>query len=162
MQTDESKAAWIEGGRCGDSPHSPTGRAKGTSMVPLGLLEAAKGYRERKILSMNAISTSEHYVLVVKNLPANVGDIRHGFNPWVGKIPCRRKWQPTPVFLSGQAHGQRSLVGYSPWGPKESDTNEHLSTQHTLCVLGMWKWKMTPLPSRSSEFMEKKRKITCL
>ena len=103
-------------------------------MVPLGLLEAAKGYRERKILSMNAISTSEHYVLVVKNLPANVGDIRHGFNPWVGKIPCRRKWQPTPVFLSGQAHGQRSLAGYSPWGPKESDTNEHLSTQHILCA----------------------------
>ena len=49
---------------------------------------------------------------------------RPGFNPWVGKIPWRRKWQPTPVFLPGESHGWRSLVGYSPWGPKESDTNE--------------------------------------
>ena len=37
------------------------------------------------------------------------------FNPWVGKIPWRRKWQPTPVFLPGKSHGQRSLAGYSPW-----------------------------------------------
>ena len=39
----------------------------------------------------------------------------HGFHPWVRKIPWRRKWQPTPVFLPGDPHGQRSLVGYSPW-----------------------------------------------
>ena len=41
---------------------------------------------------------------------------RPKFNPWVGKIPWRRKWQPTPVFLPGKSHGQRSLVGYSPQG----------------------------------------------
>ena len=41
---------------------------------------------------------------------------RPGFNPWVRKIPWRRKWQPTPVFLPGKFHGWRSLVGYSPWG----------------------------------------------
>ena len=41
---------------------------------------------------------------------------RHEFNPWVRKIPWRRKWQPTPVFLPGESHGQRSLAGYSPWG----------------------------------------------
>ena len=41
------------------------------------------------------------------------------FNPWVGKIPWRREWQPTPVFLPGKFHGQRSLAGYSPQGPKE-------------------------------------------
>ena len=46
----------------------------------------------------------------------------HGLDPWVGKIPWRRKWQPTPVFLPGESHGQRSLAGYSPWGHKESDT----------------------------------------
>ena len=40
----------------------------------------------------------------------------HGFDPWVGKIPWRRKWQPTPVFLPRKFHGQRSLEGYSPWG----------------------------------------------
>ena len=58
-------------------------------------------------------------VLVVKNPPANAKDIKsHGFHPWVGKIPWRRAWQPTPVFLPGESHGQRSLAGYSPWGPK--------------------------------------------
>ena len=40
------------------------------------------------------------------------------FDPWVGKIPRRRKWQPTPVFLPEKSHGQRSPVGYSPWGHK--------------------------------------------
>ena len=38
------------------------------------------------------------------------------FNPWVGKIPWRRKWLPTPVFLPGKFHGEGSLEGYSPWG----------------------------------------------
>ena len=41
---------------------------------------------------------------------------RYGFNPWVRKIPWTRAWQPTPVFLPGESHGQRSLVGFSPWG----------------------------------------------
>ena len=50
------------------------------------------------------------------------------FNLWVRKIPWRRKWQPTPVFLPGESHGQRSLEGCSPWGCKESDTTERLST----------------------------------
>ena len=49
-----------------------------------------------------------------------------GFDPWVGKIPWRRQGQPTPVFLPGESHGQRSLVGYSPRGRKESDTTERL------------------------------------
>ena len=63
--------------------------------------------------------------LVIKNLPADAGDVRDsGFDPWVRKIPWRRKWQPTPVFLPGKSHRQRSLAGYSPWGPKESDTSE--------------------------------------
>ena len=47
------------------------------------------------------------------------------FNPWVGKTPGRRKWQPTPVFLPRESHGQRSLVGNSPRGHKESDTTKH-------------------------------------
>ena len=50
-----------------------------------------------------------------------------GFDPWVGNIPWRRKWQPTPVFLSGVLHGQRSLADYSPWGHKESNTTEWLT-----------------------------------
>ena len=52
---------------------------------------------------------------------------RPRFDPWVGKIPWRRKWQPTPVFLPGEFHGQKSLVGYNPWGCKELDTTEGLS-----------------------------------
>ena len=59
---------------------------------------------------------------VLRNLPANAGDVRD--NPWVGKIPWRRAWQPTPVFMPGESHGQRSLVGYTPWGYKESDKTE--------------------------------------
>ena len=53
---------------------------------------------------------------------------RPGFAPCVGKIPCWRAWAPTPVVLPGDSHGQRSLVGYSPWSPKELDTTERLST----------------------------------
>ena len=55
---------------------------------------------------------------------------RSRFNPWVRKIIWRRKWQPTPVFLPGEFHGQRNLAGYSPGGHKESDTTKWLST-HT-------------------------------
>ena len=53
------------------------------------------------------------------------------FDPWVGKIPWRRKWQPTPVLLPGESHGQRSLVGYSSWGCKESAVTEATSHTHT-------------------------------
>ena len=56
----------------------------------------------------------------------NVGDL--GSIPGSGRCPWIRKWQPTPVFLSGKFHGQRSLAGYSPWGCKQSDTTEQLST----------------------------------
>ena len=59
---------------------------------------------------------------------------RHGFNPWVGKIPWRREWQPTLVFWPGEFHGQRSLAGYSPRGRKESDMTERLSHTHTKWI----------------------------
>ena len=65
---------------------------------------------------------------MVKNLPANAGDIkRHAFDPWVRKNPWRREWLPTPVFLPKESHGQRSLAGYSPWGCEQSDTTEQLT-----------------------------------
>ena len=51
---------------------------------------------------------------------------RHGFDPWVGKIPWFKEWKPTPVFLAGKFHRQRSRVGYSPWGQKKLDTAELL------------------------------------
>ena len=55
---------------------------------------------------------------------------RHGFDLWVGKIPWRKEWLPTPVFLPGDSHGLRSLAGCSPWGHKELDVTEHAHT-HT-------------------------------
>ena len=60
-----------------------------------------------------------------KESACNSGDT--GFNPRVRKIPWRRDWQPTPVFLPGEFHGQRSLVGYSSWGHKEVDTTEQVT-----------------------------------
>ena len=51
---------------------------------------------------------------------------RQELDPWVRKIPWRREWQPTPVLLPGEAHGQRRLVGYSPWDRKESDATQQL------------------------------------
>ena len=56
---------------------------------------------------------------------------RWGFDPWVGKIPWKRIWQPTPVFLPGQSHGQGRLAGCSPRGHKESDMTKLLSTHST-------------------------------
>ena len=65
----------------------------------------------------------------VKNLPANAGDTGDAVSiPRVRKIPCRRAWQATLVFLLGKSHGQRSLVGYNLWDLKESDTSEHACT----------------------------------
>ena len=63
----------------------------------------------------------------VKSLPA-VGVT------WVGEIPWIRKWQPTPEFLPGEFHGERSLVGYSLWGHKESDATEPLTFTLRLFV----------------------------
>ena len=58
----------------------------------------------------------------------NVGD---RFDPWVGKIPQRREWQHTPVFLSGEIHGQRSLAGYSPWGLQRVQHNSATKQQQS-------------------------------
>ena len=67
---------------------------------------------------------------VVKNLPANAGDTRDARSiPGSGRSPEGGNGNPTPVFLLGKSHGQRSLVSYSSWGHKESDTTELLSTQ---------------------------------
>ena len=56
--------------------------------------------------------------LVVKNLSPNAGDMRFRFSPWVEQIPWKRAWQPTPLFLPGESHRQKSLVAYGPWVTK--------------------------------------------
>ena len=82
---------------------------------------------------------------MVKKLPAKQ---ETQFNPWVRKIPWRRKRQLTSVFLPGESHGQRNLLGYNPWYPKELDMTERptLSPGHNsyllnlslpMCIMGM-------------------------
>ena len=75
--------------------------------------------------------------LVVKNPPVNAGNMRHGFDPWVGKVPWRRAWQPTPVFWTGESHGQRSLAGYSPWVTKSQMWLKQLSTHAKKHLRGL-------------------------
>ena len=78
---------------------------------------------------------------------------RFVFNLWVRKIPWKRKWQLTPVFLPGKFHGQRSLAGYSPWDRKESDTTDRLThfshLNNRVMNLGSALWN--PLPQGLSQ-----------
>ena len=67
---------------------------------------------------------------MVKSLKCNVGD--PSSIPWIGKIPWRREWQPTAIFLPGKSYGPRSLADPNPWGCKELDTTEQLT--HTVVV----------------------------
>ena len=90
---------------------------------------------ERK-LKQEGIS---EYVWLIQGFPAGLNRKesclqfgRPGFHPWVGKTAWRRQWLPTPVFLPGESHGERSPVGYSPWGHKELETAERL-TLHISC-----------------------------
>ena len=63
---------------------------------------------------------------------------RPGFDPSVGKIPQRQEWLPTPVFLPGESHGQRSLTGYTPWSHKELDTTERIMNASLLNLPLLW------------------------
>ena len=80
-------------------------------------VQTTKNICKIQLLSMNDLVRSKvsPSVSVVKNWPTNR---RHSFNPWIGKITWRGKWQPTPIFLSGKCHGQRNLAGCSPGGCK--------------------------------------------
>ena len=75
---------------------------------------------ERLHFHFQELAWASQVALVVKN-PLTM---QCRFDPCIGKIPWRSAWQPTPVLLPRESHGQRSLVGYSPWGRKEPDTTE--------------------------------------
>ena len=84
----------------------------------------------------------------VKNMPSRQ---ESWFRSWVGKIRQRRKWQPTPVFLPGELHRQRSLAGYSPWGQKQLDMAEQLTHTHNRIFslfdpksISIWNNKVEP------------------
>ena len=88
-----------------------------------------KDWRRPKRHINHVLSMSEPYLLHswFSGRESTCQSWRHGFNPWVGKTPWRRKWQPPSAFLPEKFHGQKSLAGSSPWGCKESDTTEWLS-----------------------------------
>ena len=65
------------------------------------------------------------------------------FDLWVRRISWSRKWQPVPIFLPGKSHGQRSLAAYIPWGHKESDTTEQLSTSEPSIYFSRWRYNST-------------------
>ena len=101
------------------------------------------------------IHMSQAYLVAqtVKRLPT-VRETR--VQSWVGKIPCRRKWQPTPVFLPGKSHGLSILVGYSPWGRKESDMTEwlHFTSLHFVHMFRpSWTSLPTPIPFHLSKLL---------
>ena len=74
---------------------------------------------------------------MVNKLPANARETQATRGQSLGlEDPLRRAWQPTPVFLPGESHGPRSLVGYSPWGRKQSETTEQL--QIKMKKMGIW------------------------
>ena len=93
-----------------------------SDLIFLGSKITADGDCSHEIKRRLLLGTS----LVAQRLKCLPPCRRPRFDPWVGKIPWRRKWQPTPVFLPGESHGRRSLVGYSPWGRKELDTTQQL------------------------------------
>ena len=101
------------------------------------------GSKSRIKLSNWTTHKSRSGSTVVKSLPANQ-ETRS--NPWVRKIPWRRKWQPTPVFLPGKFHRQRSLVGYGPWGHRVS-TTKLLNTHRTHKLLSLpFQFRLSPEP----------------
>ena len=73
-----------------------------------------------------------------KEFACNAGDVTDVFDPWVGKVPWRRAWQPTPVFLPGESHGQKSLASYSLWGHEESDMTEWACTYSVRVERTCW------------------------
>ena len=80
------------------------------------------------------------------------------FSPGVWQIPWRRKWQSTPVFLPGKSHGQRHLVGYSPWGLKRAGddlaTEQGIVSEHCQDSVTLWAWSEWIYIEREPRLME--------
>ena len=108
---------------CSNNPFS------GVSLLPLCLILKLSEYPDTCLIILkNRNKQLEDALLDGLASAYNAGDLGSipGSDPWVGKIPWRRKWQPAPVFLPGKSHGLRILVSYSPWAHKESDRIEWL------------------------------------
>ena len=132
--------------RTGSSPLAASSLSSELILLPVCVLLTSWGDREeclRMQLPCGAprdVHVGQSLMLWRSQYPVSVGGFpwwlsgkesscqckRHEFDPWVRKIPWRRKWQPTPVFLPGKSQGQRSLMGYSPWG--------HERVRHGLAI----------------------------
>ena len=88
--------------------------------------------RHVEISTLNSYTTGKIASLVAQMVKNLLQFRRPGFYLWVKKIPQRRVWQPTPVFLPEEFHGQRNLGGYNPWGHKELDMTELLTLLEKL------------------------------
>ena len=117
-------------------------RDRGVLLPSLGCLSTSRrAGLQSSFLTLNTADILGQLFLAqwVKNLPAHAGDTGDpGFIPGSGRSPWRRAWQPTPVSLPGEPHGHRILVGYSPWGLKESNMTERLGGWGVavLCIVG--------------------------
>ena len=107
-----------------------SGRGRGKEEMNRQSTEGFQG--SESILFDTIMLNTHHYGLPswLRQLGIHLQCRRPGFYPWVGKIPFRREWQPPPVLLLGEFHGQRSQAGYSPWDHKESDMTEGLTHTH--------------------------------
>ena len=113
----------------------PLGRAQPVPLGALALPVWTCFYRNSLFSTTPFIPTERTYSSPATLTNSHINHLqfrRARFDPWVGKIPWRRKWQPTPVLLPRKFHGWRSLVGYSPWGHEESDMTERL---HNFTIL---------------------------
>ena len=120
-----AQARCVPSVRVGHSSSSPT-------TMGIHLLLWSDGFCNHSTKGLMLLLIRKHWLpWCLRGLSVCLQCRRPGFDPWVGKIPWRRRWQPTPVFLPGESHGQRSLVGYSLRDRKESDTTERLHT-HSL------------------------------
>ena len=101
----------------------------GFPVAHTGLLNAHTPYQHEDTVFIHSYVSGPPQWLSGKELPCQFRRCR--FDPWVGKVPWRRKWQPTPVFLPGKSYGQRSPAGYSLWGRTEH-THTHSYTSDNL------------------------------
>ena len=120
-----SSSQWHLSGVCVPLPDLVQGNLHLINIDVWTVLATVSRMLEERQQFRQELSSSSQVVLVVKNPPNQCSRCkRPGFHPWVGKIPWGRTWQPLRVFLPGEPHGLKSLVGYSPKGPKHLDTTE--------------------------------------
>ena len=115
-----------------NKPSAYTIQSSETALERMELEVLEKRFISQKVKTSFLKYSSPHHKRIFTRLFVCLQCGRPRFNPWVRKIPWRRKWQPTPAFLPGESHGRRSLVGYSPRGCKESDTTERLHFHLTI------------------------------